>query len=91
MTLKTDKIKNALLKKGFKIQESDHHFFSFYCNGEKTTIRTKISHGEKEIDDSLINKMQKQLHLTKQEFLDLINCPLSEDEYKKLMFQRNVI
>jgi len=43
----------------------------------------KISHGEKEIDDNLLSIMARQVKLTKKLFIDLIDCPLSEEQYVK--------
>ena len=85
--LKTRTVKSSLLNKGFEQRENDHDFFHLYYNGKKTSIRTKVSHGESEIDDHLIDQMKKQTKLTKSEFLDLVNCPLSKDEYFKILLE----
>lgn len=79
--LKTNKIEKSLQKKGFVKDDGDHHFYIFFYNGQKTSIRTRISHGETDIAEPLISKMAKQVRLRKADFYDLVNCPLSVDEY----------
>lgn len=90
-SLKVKDISSSLLKKGFVASEKDHTYYIFYKDNHKTRVWTKISHGEKEIGDKLINAMQKQLKLTKQQFLDFVNCPLSKDEYRKILLDSNAI
>ncbi|HPZ10102.1 MAG TPA: hypothetical protein PL110_18570, partial [Candidatus Eremiobacteraeota bacterium] len=42
----------------------------------------RISHGEKDFDDSLLNQRKKQIKLnTKQQIIDFINCPMSKEYY----------
>ncbi len=84
MTLKVRKIKNALKKKGFKERrDSDHIYYRLYRDGKRTKTWTRVSHGSggKEIGNPLLNDMAKQLGITKSEFMDLIECPLSKEGY----------
>lgn len=85
--IKTKDIKYSLQKKGFFEEIGDHLFYFYYIDDKKTEIYTKISHGEKEIDDFLISKMSKQLRLSKTQFIDLIRCSLSKEEYKEIVIQ----
>ena len=88
------KVEEALLKKGFKGKEGDHHFFIYYTlQGKKSSIRTKTSHTPKmkELSDALITQMAKQCCLNKQEFLNLVDCPLSREQYEKLLIEKNLI
>ena len=81
VTLKARKVLHGLKKKGFVQAEGDHTFLILHVNGKKTSIHTKISHGNNEINDYLINKMSIQLKLEKEKFLDLVTCPLSLEGY----------
>ena len=80
-------IDSALRKKGFIIDDSrDHTFYHHKFDGKITGIKTKISHGSnyKRIDASLQSKIKKQLKLdTSQEFKNLIDCPMTKDDYIK--------
>ena len=66
----------GLKVKGFLSHDGDHHFYRLFVDGKNTGIRTKISHGEKEIGDNLLSQMAKQTKLVKKDFLDLVDCPL---------------
>lgn len=91
-TLKIKDIQNSLLSKGFEAETGRKHiFYYFKIEGKKTSIRTYISHGEKEIYDVLISLMGKQTKLTKTEFIDLIKCPLTKDIYTELLINRGYI
>lgn len=75
----------GLLKKGFELRQNDHAFYHLFVDGKKTIVSTKISHGEREITDSLLGMMARQVKLTRKQFNDLVDCPLEFDEYVKLL------
>jgi predicted RNA binding protein YcfA (HicA-like mRNA interferase family) len=79
--LKSRVVLSGLRNKGFQESNRDHKYLIFYFEGKKTEIRTKISHGSKDIDDRLIHMMAKQLKLSKEDFLDLVKCPMSRETY----------
>ncbi len=81
----------ALQKKGFQSRQSHHVFFHLVVDGRKTIISTKISHGEREIADSLLGMMARQIRLSRKQFNDLIDCPLSHSDYLKLLRVAGVI
>jgi hypothetical protein len=88
------KVEDGLLKKGFKSQEGDHHFFIYHTlQGKKSSIRTKTSHTPKmkEIGDGLLAQMAKQCGLNKQDFNNLIDCPLSREQYEVLLVKQGEI
>jgi hypothetical protein len=82
-------IDSVLRKKGFlRVLDGDHiHYYFVSSDGKKSTIKTKISHGMdgSTVSVGLIVKMAGQLHLKKKQFLDLIDCRLSEDQYRKIL------
>lgn len=82
-------VEAALEAKGFAPSEGDHHFFVYWTkNGKKTRARTKTSHTPKmkDISDSLLGQMAKQLRLdTKAQFLQLVDCPMSREDYEQLL------
>jgi predicted transcriptional regulator len=80
-------IESALLKKGFQPDSKvDHRYLYFWFNGTDS-VTTKLSHGSlhKDIDAGLISAMAKQCRLSKNEFLKLIDCSLSEEQYRELL------
>ncbi len=80
-------VESTLLKKGFQRDHGDHVWFIYYTQeGKKTTVRTKTSHGStKDLGDSLLKEMSRQVRISKSQFLDLIDCPLSQAAYEKLL------
>jgi len=77
------RVAKGLKKKGFFTDQGDHTFYHLCVNGKKTVVYTKISHGEDEIHDELLGKMARQVGLNKRDFIDLIDCPLSFEDYLK--------
>jgi hypothetical protein len=88
------KVESALKSKGFEQIEGDHHFFVYLTvDGRKTTAKTKTSHTPKmkDIPDTLLGLMAKQCHLTKNEFLKLVDCTLSREGYEEILRSKNII
>ena len=90
-TLDSSKTRNSLLSKGFQECNSDHRRLELWHNG-KCVLNTKISHGSShDLNEHLIHQMSKQCLLTKQEFLDLANCPLQEKEYLQILNKKQAL
>lgn len=85
MPRKQRDIATGLKSKGFNEDSSGHHIYYILldADGRKSTIKTKMSHqsGGAEISDNLIGKMARQVKLSTREFLNLVDCPLSREEY----------
>ncbi len=82
-----------LLKKGFEDASSksdDHKWLELFHKG-MLVLHTKISHGEKDLGDFLIKQMSSQCKLTKSDFMDLANCPLSKEKYFKILEDNGII
>jgi len=88
-------VESSLQKKGFVIEtDRDHRYFFYHSkNGKKTKVHTKISHSPKykTIGDNLIALMSKQCGLSKSDFIDLIDCPLSRDKYESKLIAQGII
>ena len=88
---KTD-VERGLVNKGFVQSEGDHHFFVYYTiDGRKSEAHTKTSHTQKmkEIPDNLLGAMARQCCLKRSQFLDLVDCPLSREEFEVLLGLRD--
>ena len=81
MQLKTRDIEYSLPRKGFVRNPSRDIYFSFQFAGKDWGISTYVSHGEREIGDSLIGRMAKQVKLSKRDFVRLVECPMDHGEY----------
>ena len=84
-------IETSLSKKGFVLKQSHHRFYTLYIDGKRTSIRTRLSHGAKEYDDHLLGQMSKQVKLTKEQVLELIDCPMSEERYKEILIDSGFV
>ena len=88
---KTKEIEGSLSKKGFQIINSHHKRYIYYVNGQKTGITTFISHGKKEYGDILLSKMRKQLKLSRQQFDDMVMCPLTKEKLYEIYSDNGLI
>lgn len=82
-----------LLKKGFsdaQHKSADHKWLELSHNG-KLVLHTKISHGEDDLGSYLIKQMSFQCKLSKDEFLDLANCPMSKQQYFDILLENGFI
>lgn len=80
-------VERALLDKGMERDQTHHTMFRKTLEGV-THLVTRISHGEKEIDDGLGKLMANQLCLQLAEFWRLVDCPLTEEEWNRLVAER---
>lgn len=91
MPRKTKDVCENLLKKGFQQRNGGDKYFHLFVNGKKTPVFTFVSHGEKEIHDGLLGQMARQTKLVKREFLELVDCPMTEARYLELLRERGHI
>ncbi|HXB73341.1 MAG TPA: hypothetical protein VNY05_34200 [Candidatus Acidoferrales bacterium] len=83
---------NALLAKGFReVEGRDHRYFFFHVQGRKTAVFTRISHGQRSLDDWMSGQAARQIHLSKRELLSYLECTLSGEAYLQLMIERAFI
>lgn len=91
--LSAKKTYKNLLKKGFndaQNKSADHKWLELFHNG-KLVLHTKISHGEDDLGSYLIKQMSFQCKLSKDEFLDLANCPMSKQQYFDTLLENGFI
>jgi len=94
MTFGKEEVEKGLKNKGFKEKTKGDHIFLIYydMNGNKTSVRTKLSRSSaKDIDDSLQNLMSKQCKVKKQDFIELVKCPLSRADYEQNLRDSKII
>lgn len=78
-------ISSALESKGFVRRESKDAYYHLWVDGKKTPIFTKMSQGERDVHDGLLAAMARQLRLRRRQLDDLVDCPLSRDEYVQIL------
>lgn len=85
---KTRELYNTLLKKGFyeDANRSSHKFLILMVDGKKVNVKTFLSHGNKEYSSSLMSKIKNQLKFeTPDQAEDFFDCPMSEEDYIKIL------
>lgn len=92
MQRKQQVVESALLSKGFRKSDGDHHYYHYYSlENKKSSVFTKTSHGSRELSDDLISKMAGQCKLKKSEFVLLVDCPLSRNDYEKRLIEQGFV
>ena len=91
MSRKNHTIVARLKKKGFASEMSKHIKLTFRHNGCDTQIRTWVSHGKKEISDRLLSIMAEQLHLSKQQFMEVIDCTVDREALILIYIEKNLL
>jgi hypothetical protein len=90
-----DTIHESFLKKGFQQKDGGDHLRYIYLSsdGKKTAVHTKMSRGSKYkyLSDPLIAQMAKQCMLAKSDFLALVDCPLTRQDYENKLKQHGAI
>lgn len=86
-TRSAGEVAKALEEKGMERDETHHHMFRKEIDGV-TALVTRISHSGDDIDDGLGKMMGNQLCLQLKEFWNLVDCPLSEEEWEALVVER---
>jgi hypothetical protein len=86
---KANRVAQALEAKGMERDEKHHHMFRKEIAGV-TELVTRMSHNAPEINDHLGGLMAKQCCLQLREFWELVDCPLSEEEWDQLVTDRCV-
>jgi hypothetical protein len=87
-TLRTAAVDRALVGKlGFKRTETHHHVYRLWLDGV-LVARTYISHGGRELSRYHVGQMARQMQLHTAEFLDAVNCPLSREDYERILRER---
>ena len=85
----------ALRQKGFRCDRSGKHIWYYFreASGDDSDVKVMISHGMggSSLSAKLIGNMARQLHLTKKQFLALIDCPLDEEGYRAILDELGVI
>ena len=91
MPVRTSDIELSLPRKGFEREVSHHVYFKFRYGGKDWGISTFYSHGQREVGDHLVGRMARQVKLPKADFLRLVQCPMSAEEYLELLVREGLV
>ena len=86
--LHVSEFNRALVYKGFDRSEGKHHtMFHLMAYRKRTSVRTRLSHGERRVDDWLQSQIARELHLSKRELWRFVKCEIGEQEYLGMMIE----
>ena len=86
------KIKRTLLSLGFT-EINTHHIKLQYISisGATTQAKTFLSHSSKDYGDKLLYEMAKQLYLSKNDLLRLIDGNMTREEYEQILRIKGIV
>lgn len=79
--------KALVAKLGFEQRDTHHRIFLLYLDGH-LAAPTYLSRGQRELTAFRIGHMARRMRLSRQEFLDAVECPLDREAYYGLLRQR---
>lgn len=88
--LKVRDIARSLQRKGFMEKSGGAHRVFWYVDGDTTgRLQTMVSRSSRgEVGPSLIADMARQCRLNRAEFLALVDCSLTEADYRRKLLAR---
>ena len=94
MQIEKRDVESNLPRKGFERDNSRQHhiYFNHRHDGKYTGAFTYTSHSIKSIGDTIISRMKQELRLNSaRQVADLVNCPISSEEYVEILKSRGVV
>lgn len=87
----TREIRSALLRKGFRQDNTHHHMYWLYIRGRRERIVTRVSHSIREYGASLLAAVAKEMRLRRQELDSFLNCEMGYQDYLAPLNERGTI
>lgn len=82
--MRAREIDRAWNKLGMKIIETHHRRALFYHDG-RLILKTYRSHGKGELKGRQPEKIRGQMRLDREQFQDLVDCPLGRAEFIEIL------
>ena len=87
MQINKNEIGKIFKKLKLEVRSTKHRYGWFTFQGRKI-LRVHYSHGKGSIPGRVSDKIRSQLKLTQKDFRDLIDCPLSLEDYEKILKEK---
>ena len=85
LQLKKQEAERIFTKLSIKEKKDSHHVRGFICINGIKVLPIFYSHGHGEMPGKIPEKFRKSLMLNHEEFIRLKECPMSKEEYYKLL------
>jgi hypothetical protein len=90
MQIRKADVRKIFEKLKLEVRSTKHRYGWFTFEGRKI-LRVHYSHGRGSIPGRVSDKIRSQLKLTQKDFSDLIECPLSLEDYESILKDKGVI
>ena len=90
MQIKKADVGKIFEKLKLEVRSTKHRYGWFTFEGRKI-LRVHYSHGRGSIPGRVSDKIRSQLKLTQKDFSDLIECPLSLEDYESILKDKGII
>ncbi len=88
--MKKREVGKIFKKLNLRVRSTGHHYGWLVVNGKKI-LRVHYSHGKGDISRKIENKIRGQLKLSQENFKELVDCPLTYEDYIRLLKQKGFI
>lgn len=88
--MKINEMERIFRKLDLKVRSTGHNYGWLIVNGRKI-LRVHYSHGKGDIPSVVVNKIRGQLKLSQKDFVELINCPLTYEDYLNILKQKGIV
>ena len=88
--MKINEMEKIFRKLDLKVRSTGHNYGWLIVNGRKI-LRVHYSHGKGDIPSVVVNKIRGQLKLSQKDFVELINCPLTHEDYLNILKQKGIV
>ena len=90
MQLKKRDVQKIFQKLNLEVRSTHHIYGWLVINGEKI-LRVHYSFGKGNIPSKITEKIRGQLKLNQQNFKDLIECPLTKEDYLEIIKEKGYL
>ena len=90
MQIRKADVRKIFEKLKLEVRSTKHRYGWFTFEGRKI-LRVHYSHGRGSIPGRVSDKIRSQLKLTQKDFGDLIECPLSLEDYESILKDKGII
>ena len=90
MQIKKAEVGKIFQKLKLEVRSTKHRYGWFTFEGRKI-LRVHFSHGKGDVPGRVSDKIQSPLKLCREDFRELIDCPLSLEDYVAILRRKGLI
>ena len=90
MQIKKADIQKIFNKLGLEVRSTKHRYGWFIVDGKKI-LRVHYSHGKGDVSGKVGDKIRNQLRLSQDDFVKLLSCPLTLQQYIAILREKGLL